>query len=271
MSEQTDRIKHDLIQLGLEKEEAEIYLYLKKKGLSTALEVSKNLSIGRTKVYRITDKLYKLGLIEQVMKSRGFKFKATSSLELNKLLLDKKLEVNKLESLLPLTISKLENLETNSKEDSNVKYYKGIEGLKQVTWNSLKAKKEILIYEMVSDMSKFLDKEFSEEVRLELVKRKIKTKQLTNHKSIKEYIKVTQKVLKYWEVRFIDPKDLKLSYEFLVYNNTVAMYNVQSDNVFCVEIIDKRLANMQKMLFNFVWKNAKSMKIVNEFGRAELT
>lgn len=270
MSEQADKILPELMQLGLTQEEAKIYLHLSKKGVLTALEISKHLSIGRTKVYRITDKLYKLGLIEQVMDSRGFKFKTTSFLELNKLLLEKKLELNKLEAILPLTIQKLEQIQPESKTDTKVTYYKGVEGLKQITWNSLKAKKELLIYEMATDMSYFLDYDFSEEVRRELVKRRIKTWQLTNYAQFADYTKVTELVIKYWEVRYLSPKDLKLSYEFLVYNDTVAMYNVQSESPFCLEIQDARLANMQKQLFMFVWKNAKKMKVLSEFGSAKV-
>ena len=124
---------------------------------------------------------------------------------------------------------------------------------------------------MVSDMSKYLDRTFSEEVRSEIVKRKIHIKQITNLTDIPAHTDVSELVTNYWEVRYVDPKSLALSYEVLVYDDVVAMYNVRGNDVFCVEIQDKDLAKMQKQLFMFVWNSSQRMRILDKKGTAVLT
>ncbi len=270
MSEQTDNITPLLAKFGLTQPEAAIYLYLKKNSLSTALKISRDLHIGRTKVYRVLDTLTDKKLVAQNISDRGLQFETTPSENLTLLVLERKTQLEELTTAAPILIESLNSLQKTTANDGAVRYYKGSEGLKQVTWNSLKAEKELLIYEMVTDMSKFLTKEFSEEVRKEIVKRRIKVRQLTNHTHIPSYTKITQKVLQYWEPRYINPKTLKISYEILIYNDVVAHYSVRGKELFCVEITDKRLASMQKDIFRYVWSTAEKMKIVSPYGEAKV-
>jgi sugar-specific transcriptional regulator TrmB len=271
MSKQTDTQVNNLIRFGLTKEDSLIYLYLLEKGKSTALSMSKELHLGRTKVYRILDTLYSKNLVRQKVGERGFVFEACDPEQLKLSVIEKASEVEELESLLPFVIDDLGKVVGGSgePEEAKVRYYKGEEGLRQVTWNSLKASKQLLVYEMVPDLSEFLNPLFSEKVRKELVKRRIQTRQITNFKKIPKFTQ-TAGFTKYWTPKHIDPKTLKLSYEVLIYNDVVAMYNVRASNVFCVEIHDKYLAKMQKQMFNFVWKQSGDMEKINTQGEAVL-
>jgi len=270
MSDQTDTIVKLIESFGLRKEEATIYHSLTQNGVSTALFLSRSNHMGRTKVYRILDTLIAKGFVTQEVESRGFVFRANSADVFESMLSQKRKELASLEAILP----EIKNaLATSNVDNSNkrVVYYKGVEGLKQVTWNSLRAKGRLYIYEMVSDMSKYLDRTFSEEVRSEIVKRKIHIKQITNLTDIPAHTDVSELVTNYWEVRYVDPKSLALSYEVLVYDDVVAMYNVRGNDVFCVEIQDKDLAKMQKQLFMFVWNSSQRMRILDKKGTAVLT
>lgn len=270
MSKQTDTKIESLIKFGLDEEEASIYLYLNKNGPSTALKISKDLNIGRTKVYRILDTLHEKNLTVQNLKDRGFQFEAAAPQNLNQVLIEKKKKVQELETLYPQIVDNIEQISVDKSTTGNVKYYKGIKGLEQITWNSLRADKELYIYEMVSDMSKFLSKKNAEEIRREQVKRRIHAKQLTNLKKFEAFTNVHNYVHKHWTARYIDPKVLKISYEVLIYNDVVAQYNMRGKDVFCVEIHDKRLAEMQKDLFKYVWSTAKEFTVANEKGEAHL-
>ncbi len=272
MSEQADKLAQILLLFGLVKEAAGVYLYISKNGPSTALKISKQLNMGRTKVYRILDTLIAKGFVNQNLGARGFLFEATSPMNLKSIIAEKETELANLKSSFSNLIENMSQLSISAAnlEASKVIYYKGAEGLKQITWNSLKAEKDLYIYEVNSDMSAFIDPRFSEEIRKELVKRRIHTSQLTNLKRIPKYTKVKDLVRKYWEVRHLNPKDLSIDFEVLIYNDVVALYNVRGKDLFCVEIHDKRLAKMQKQIFKFVWKNAKKMEIVNDSGEAVL-
>ena len=90
---QTDSLSALLLPFGLNDEEASIYLYLLEKRVSTALNISRNLHIGRTKVYRILDKLINKQLVVQRVDSAGFKFVANDPEQLNLLLSKQKGEL----------------------------------------------------------------------------------------------------------------------------------------------------------------------------------
>jgi len=270
MFDPSNTLIESLISYGIEEDAAKIYLYTSTNGPSTALKIGKELHINRTRVYRLLDKLLYKGLIAQRMGDRGFVFVAEPSDRFRLLIKEKELELHSLKEDLPYLSAQLDTLIPKGVEKSNVIYYEGTRGLKQVTWNSLKAKDTLRILEISSDMSAFLDQEFSEEVRRELVNRKIHVKQLTNLTEIPSYTKVTEMITNFWEVKHIHQEDLKISFETLIYNDVVTLYNTKGREVFCVEIHDSYLANMQRDMFDFIWKNAKEMLIKDEFGNAIL-
>ena len=271
LSKQTD-IKHKVLhKLGLAHEEILIYLYLCDNQQSTALKISKENKLGRTKVYRILDKLYKLGLTDQIVGPRGFLFEPKPFENINQLLAEKELEVVDLRNSVPVLINDLKKLSKKFKESKDYKilYYEGIEGLKQVTWNSTKGVNPLYLYE-IADMNAFLEKPFAEKVRREIMKNGRITKQLTNTKKIKSFSNIREYIKSYWEVRYVDPKIFNIEVEILVYNNVIALYHTNVEEPFCVEIYNNKLAAMQKQLFEFMWKKAKKMKLTSPGGASQL-
>jgi sugar-specific transcriptional regulator TrmB len=269
MSLQTDNIKKSLKLLGLSNEEIELYLALLAKSPESALELSRKLSIGRTKVYRLLDLLQTKGLVNTLVDEYGNKFEANPPTQIELLLKEKEVELEKLKSNAPKIIQELESLQPQAFGETKVVYYKGVEGLKQITWNSLKAKDGIRIYE-ISNMEGFLDKEFSEKVRFELLQRKIFDCQLTNLTYSPPFTIYSEYVRNYWDYRYIDPKILNIQIETLVYNDTYAMYSYEEGEIFGVEIHNKKLAQMQKQIFDIVFATAKKITIVSDAGEAKL-
>lgn len=143
---------------------------------------------------------------------------------------------------------------------SKVINYSGLDGLKKVTLNSLKAKGELFIFE-IDTMSAFLNYGFSEEVRKGFVKNKIHVKEIMNHSKQPPWTEVEEFVKDFWECRYIDPKILNTNVEILIYNDVIAFYDYRDEKIFCVEIHNKKLADMQKQVFNFVWHYGTKLKI----------
>jgi sugar-specific transcriptional regulator TrmB len=259
-----------LTDFGLSGDEAKVYMYLSKYGISSALKISKEVHMDRARVYRILDKLISRALVIQRVGDRGFLFEAGSTDVFEMLVKEKEAGLSKLRQKLPELSALLDEWSGTESGQTSIRYYKGEEGLKQVTWNSLRAEGVLRIMEVSSDMSDFLDQDFSEEVRKELVKRKIHVKQLTNFKEIAPHTKVTKLVEQFWEIRHLPPGDLKIGFETLLYNDTVALYSVESNAMFCVEIEDKRLAKTQRDIFDYIWKHSLEMEIVSSEGKAVL-
>jgi len=260
MSDQTDRLSKHLEPFGLSGEEASIYLLLLQQGSKSALEISRKLHIGRTKVYRLLEELTKDGLVTIKVDEIGKKFEAKSYKQLEMLLKDKEYEVEKLKKSKGKIFDELASIRGKVDKSSKVLYYTGKEGLKQVTWNSTKAKAKLYIFEIL-DMSAFLDYGFCEKVRLEFVKNRVKVNELTNQKSMPGWTNIEEFVKKYWRCRYIDPKELEMKFEMLLYNDVYAMYSFQNKDIFCVEIYNENLAKMQKQIFEYMWRKAKRMKV----------
>jgi predicted transcriptional regulator len=270
MSKKTDKLIKLLSPYGLNDDEVRVYLELLEKGRSSVVEIHRSTGISRTKVYRLLDSLEQKGLVVVLLHSRGKRFEASHPKKLNMLVDQKESEVEKLKSDLPIVMNALKRINGQTKEEAKVLYYEGLEGLKQVTYNSLKAKKELLTLE-ITDMDGFFDHEYAEKMRHKFIDREIQIKTLTNQKEIPEWTETaTEMVRKYWQIRHLPEEQLEIKFEILVYNNVYAMYRYQGGKIFCVEVYSNELAEMQKQLFSYMWDKAEKFKIINEFGKAEL-
>src|SRR3990167_7742397 len=145
MSDQTDNLPGLLVSFGLSQEEAQIYLYLLEKRIATALSISRHLHVGRTKVYRLLDKL-----VVQRVDSAGFKFVANDPSQLDILLSRREGEVAVLRKSLPQILARLESKLGIAQPGSQIIYYRGKNGLSQVNWNLLRAKKEFVSFEVAT-------------------------------------------------------------------------------------------------------------------------
>jgi hypothetical protein len=220
-------------------------------------------------VYRILDKLNTLGLTTEKIDYSGNKFVANSPKELELLVIKKENELQTLKDSMPIILEQLSSIVDINKNDSKILYYKGIEGLKQITWNSLKAEKELLTME-IRDMDAFLDYGFCEKVRKEIVKRKLCIRTLGNQDVIKSWTKVEELVRNFWEIRYVAPEDLEIKFEVLLYNDVYCMYSYENDNIFCVEIYNEKLVKMQKQIFEFIWKHSREMEVLDGRGSARV-
>src|SRR5260221_2498149 len=269
MSLQTDNIKNLLAKFGLIEEEILLYLSLLEKSPQSALELSRGLNIGRTKIYRILDMLDDKGLVNVVVDEYGNKFEANSPKQLEVLLKEKEVELENIKKESESLFTELEKLKPTLMGETKILYYKGVEGLKQVTWNTLRTKDDCFrIYE-IKLMHTLFDLDFSAKARAEFVQRRILVHQLTNHDYLESFTKVTQHI-KDWTLKYIDPKELSIDVEVCIYNDVYVLYSYEKSNVFCVEIYNEKLAQMQKQIFDLIFKNATPMKILNDQGEAKL-
>jgi len=269
MSEQTDKLSKLLEPFGVSQDEARIYLLLTEKGMKSALGLSRELKIARTRVYRLLDKLIEKGLVSQQLDEMGKKFIANSHTQLKMLIIKKEHEVEALKESSEAVFEQLESISAKARKGSKVLYYQGQKGLEQMTWNSVKAKGELLLYELES-MSEFLDYGFAEKVREEFVKRKVIVREISNSRHLSAWTKVVEFARDYWQIRQIDKKDFDMQVEFLIYNDVYAFYSYKNDDVFGVEVYNEDLAFMQRQMFNFIWKRSNKMKLIGDEGEAKL-
>ena len=270
MSGQTDNLFGLLEPFGLDQEEAKIYLELLEKKVATALGLSRSLSIGRTKVYRILDRLMEKELVVQQLDSGGFKFIASEPKQLELLLVKKEAELMSLKKTLPQVVEMLQTKVDSGKSGSKILFYRGQEGLSQVNWNMLKAKGEFLSYE-VATADAYISQSEAEKLRQEIVKKKIIVRTLTNKTHQKPYTEVVEMVKNWWQLRHISKNTLLIRADIFIYNEVFAVCNfLDGGDVFCFEIYNENVAQMQREIFEDLWKGAKEMKMIGESGEARI-
>ena len=270
MSEKIDTTISLLTQFGVTESEAKVYLAILGGRGDTALSISRELKLARTKVYRLLDNLILHKLIVTRVGERGMRFVATPPSQLELLLSDKEHDLLRLRQTLPILQSQLSQLSiTESGSKPKVLYYHGLEGLKQVTYNSLRAKGELLTYELET-MNAFLSRGWAEDFRRKFVANKIHTRSLVNSTYMAGWTDVTEMVKNYWEMRHLDPHGNPFQFEILIYNNVYCMYRYTGDEIFCVEIYSQELADMQRQLFEYLWGVAKKFKVLDDHGTAQL-
>jgi len=260
MSKQTDNLIFLLKPYGLDQEESIVYLNLLENNTSSALTISRNTHLSRTKVYRILDKLIQKQLVVQEYAQNGFKFKASHPSVLNQLITQKETEVSTLKQSLSQTINLLEKQINLNNTQSQILYYQGQDGLSQVNWNLLNAKNEFLSYE-VNVAEAYLPRSEAEKLRQELINKKITSRTLMNLRVIKKYSQVPQ-VHVFEQIRFIPPKILTIKSDIFIYNDifTICHY-LDNHDIFCLEIKNQFLVDMQKQIFENLWSQSSPIKI----------
>lgn len=269
MSDQTDSLVKLLEPFNLSTGEAQIYLALLENGSLSALQISRRIHMGRTKVYRLLDKLIAKDLVAQQTDEVGFKFLASPPEKFRQLLSQQQADITSLQQSLPQLITTLKQHTGSAHPGSKVLFYRGRSGLKQVNFNLLRAKKEFLSYETATAEVSIGHKD-AEELRRQLVKRQITARNLMNVKKIAPFTKVTSMVRNYWSIRYTNPKSLAITADVFIYNNVYAMCHYYDHDVFCVEIYNQHLANMQRQIYELLWKQARPLTIINDQGEAIL-
>ncbi len=147
--------------------------------------------------------------------------------------------------------------------------YTGINGLLEVTRNSLQAKGGLLIFETsYASLNDMFTKQQAEEIRREFVRRDIKVREITNQMYHELYTEVENFHEKVMNIRYINPNKLKIKVETIIYNNVVAIYEPKESG-FCLEIYSGELADQQRQLFEFMWKQAER-PIIGKGGRTSM-
>lgn len=270
MSDQTDNLSITLQSFGLNADESSIYLYLLEKTVATALNISRNLHIGRTKVYRLLDKLIEKKLVIQKLDSSGLKFIPADPSFLEVILSHKENEILALHNSLPSVIQNLKNKIGPSKQGSQILYYHGKQGLAQVNWNLLKAKKELLSYE-VATANAYMPQKEAEKLRRGIVENGILIRTIMNNKTIEPFTDVWELAEKYWQVKYISPQVLSIQTDVFIYNDIYTVCHYLDDgDIFCLEMQNTQIAQMQKELFENLWKQAKELTILDKHGKAAL-
>jgi sugar-specific transcriptional regulator TrmB len=258
-----EHIQQELMKFGLSKQQAEIYVLLVIYQELRIQDIAHLAGIPRSSVYENLKKLFEVGIAEEVIESSFKKIRPYSLVSIKNGLNDRLLNLQKLSR----DIEELEKnikitKQINSKTDSEVRFYRGRSGARQLYWNSLKAQNTVYVY---SDFSRvrYVGTGFYENFVVESVKRKIKEKVLVNlsedilisiknHNIPKSSIARTRME----DLRIIDEKIIPIQGDTLIYDTVYSQVYLNNINIHGFEIENNHFANSQRSIFETLWEMA---------------
>jgi len=231
----------ELINIGLTKNQAEVYFEILNHPSQSGGKIAKALSIDRSFVYNIINSLLDKGLVSYIIKGNVRLYYPADPENLLKEIEEKRDKVNKV-------VEKLKLIKKQVKSEKSVSVYEGKQGLKVYVRDFLNTGSfetfggggklkilEILKYEYPNYL-----KEFN--------KKKIKGKLITSP----ENKTIMNKIYAKSQVEIKTFNGLKSGVNFTMSNNKLAIYSAE-DKPFVIIIENKNIVNALKDYFVKIW------------------
>ncbi|HEX6461799.1 MAG TPA: helix-turn-helix domain-containing protein [Candidatus Saccharimonadales bacterium] len=251
-------IRDYFLQLGFEPEVADIYVALNDNGPQNISDLARHSGVERTRIYRLIDVLTENNLIEIETHYKRSILKAAPLSNMQILLSKKEEELYKLQAGFE-QVQRAITQHEQSKHATQVQFYKGIEGLKQMFWNETRSTNSnvAIFYENIQHKIKrtFFERWVREFNRRGIASRSIvgdhfleSQKQWYKHKD-------NERVAKF-ESRYVSADIFKIAHSTVVYDNVVAYYNWHDGLDFGIEIYNQEIADTQRQFFELLWQRA---------------
>lgn len=243
--------------LGLTDPESRIYLLLLSGKPTSVMSLSQKSGLPRTTVYRLCESLTDKKFAEWIVKRQGKKIKAVSPQSLDYILEAKKQELDQINQAVG-QLKKSLSFPAPGFAQTQVRYYHGKEGCKQLIWNTLKADREICGYTVFLRDKQF-GKPFTDRYQQLADQKKLTDKVIINPEIAKKiladpYNKNFVSVCN-WRVL-----DLYIAGDTYIYNHIYAVNFWNENEMIGIEIENEQLAKVQRAIFDKLWQQAKPLK-----------
>lgn len=236
-----------LVDLGLTKNEAVIYVNALSLGQTTILKLARAAEMKRTSVYSIIDSLQQKGLIS--IEQRGFKqwFVAEPPEKLETILEARR---NKLKTVLP-EFSALYHVKGG---ESTIHYYEGLESVKSVYEGLIRDIRPREDYLILADLRLWLhlDEDFFMDFIRRRAKLNINIRMLTQDSAVAREHKRLQK--NYHETIKILPKGTTLTTNLVIIPKKVVIHQLVPP-IFAMVIENKNVIQMHREQFEIMWQS----------------
>lgn len=233
-----------LVDLGLNEHEAKVYFASISLGPATILNIAKTAEIKRTTVYSVVEALIKKGLMNIVMKGWKKQYSALSPERLESMIESWREEFKK---SLPDFMS-LYNFKEN---ESMIKYYEGLSGIKSIYEELLTDAKPGDYYLVISDTEKWkmLDEPYFNKFMERRFKKGIKPRMIFQHSesALKQKGAYPNEEIK------VLPPDTKLNINLIITPKRLVLLQI-TQPIMALVIENKNIIAMHKDLFELIWK-----------------
>ena len=233
-----------LVNLGLEKEEALLYLALLELKEASLSEVAKHLGKNRTTFYPYVESLLKRGFIKKRTSGKKIIY-SPSSPDVLKEELSRKSRI--LEDVLP----KLHELYQQNDEEALVLQYTGKDEIKQIIKEIFQESKFVQLLFSVDSLFAFLNNSGDEEEFFTLLDSTNSKELVENNASGHRYAKYSFFANSNERPIKLLPEHFKLDTELIVWDSGVCFISFANSNALVIK--DAKLAKLHKKLFLTLW------------------
>ncbi len=258
MKKENIQLQNLFLETGLSEKESSVYLAILELGRGTVTQVSRKASINRTTGYDILDSLVVKGLVSILGKEPKQEYMAEPPEKLEEYI---KNEIEKKNEALRKTTSFLPELRTlhNVVDRPRVRFYEGVEGLRDVYEDTLTSHESIRAYATVDDMHKGLPNYFPKyyerraqagiAIRAIIPKTEIGLERGRHDKEEKR------------ESAFVPADTYYFSPEINIYDNKVMIASWREKLGIIIE--SGEIADAMKKIYELAWAEAKRLEKQN--------
>lgn len=252
-------LREYFLKLDLTPDIADLYLALYTKGPQSISDLSRNSGIERTRIYRMLEELQENALVEVESHYKRKLLKAVPPSNLQLLFSKKEQQLVELQNYLP-TLERMLSKDLTQTVATKIQFYHGADGAKQLLWNETRATTEIeaILYEniQIKTGEKFFDRWVNR-----CNERKLNFRGIVSDSFLKSqadwYSTHINERLKKWTPRYIQDNVFPISHTTVIYDNVVAYYNWQDNEIFGIEIYNQEIADSQRNIFELLWDQAE--------------
>jgi DNA-binding Lrp family transcriptional regulator/uncharacterized protein YuzE len=268
MTEFIENIFAKLREFDLDDNEINVYITLLQNGPLTFLQISRKSEIHRTTVYRAVERLEKKKLAKTLVNSKKQLVEAADPEIITEILNLEKKVVLRREKILPDLLTDLTTILKIESPKTQVKYYKGVAGIRQLLWSSTKRENQTLLGYGYKNWTPLLGYDFAEDLRKRHVDNRITHYELNNTKFAGgAWTNILEFVNKYYHARYIDPKIVEVHHDLLIFEDRVVFDTDYDGDIFGIEIINSEIARTQSQLYWLAWEKGVDMKPFGEEGK----
>lgn len=248
-------IRKILQNMGLSKEEADIYLAGLELGETSVQNLAKKAGVKRPTTYKILDKLMENGIFYQTLKGKKRYFNAENPEKLKSSLKQKELDLNRI-------MPELKSIYNFSDTKPKVKFYEGVAGAISVyddTLASTQEGAEILSYTGIKNIFAIFPKDYAQNYFQRRMAKNITARIIAlDSEEAREWKTNASREMR--EI-YLVPEDQNIfSGDTEIYGDKVALISYK-ENFMAVVIESREIANMQRFIFNLAWENLNKQRL----------
>jgi len=246
-----------LQKLGLSKVQTQLYVTSLQSGVLSVLELSKLTKVNRQQIYAEAEKLVELGLYD-ITRKQGRKYIAADPSKLLVIAKGKAQEIDNAISELNILVPLLEDITSKKQSKVIVKYYEGLDKIKEAYNNELDKSKNtegLCFAGSLDHIYEYFPSSYWDKWNRKYVEAKNNSKMIVHYSDIAKQA-ANDDAKFHRETRFLNQFPLKVNID--IFHNIVLIVSFEEETAIWIE--SPVLASSYRILFDTLWKQSQAFR-----------